>query len=193
MHWRKGYIICFAIMLCLLGGCEKKKSNEFVENIKSSLGAESDEPETLEIMGQIVGVADNTLTIEIVEKLDGKQQPRNDIEPSNAKKDEKPDILKPLDEGKLDGPEPPELKAGFPDKKPIFQLVKMGKELSIEVKEDAEITKNSESISLEELEKDEIIYIEIRGEQVSKVRVSNQKYKVLDEIFEKGTTSTPEP
>lgn len=190
MRWRKGHIICFVIMLCFLGGCEKKKSNEFVENIKSSLGAESDEPETLELMGQIVEAADNTLIIEIVEKLDGKQQPGLDIEPSNAKKDKKP--KKPLDEGKLDELEPPELKGEFSDKKPISQLIKMGKELSIEVMKDTEITKNSERISWEELEKGEVIYIEIKGEQVSKIRVSNQRYEVLDEIFEKGITSMPE-
>lgn len=186
MHWRKGCIVCLAVMLCILEGCEKKSPNEFVQNVKASPGVESNQTEDLEIMGQIKKISAHVLTLEVVEKLDGKKQPVSMVEPPAFKKDEKPDGLKskkPLEDEEQELPE---------DRKPVCQLMKMGKELEIEIQEDTEIVKNKKKVAIEELEKDEIVYIEIKEEEASKVRVSQQKYEILEEMFENGITSMPE-
>lgn len=167
MSRRTGSVIVFAIMLCLLCGCKNEVSNEFVENIESSIESGYDNYNAQEIIGQVIRIDKNVMRICVLERdMEGLPEARPerkkpDLEPSRQPVDKVPPKFISGEEGRM-----------------VQRMKKTGIELEITIEDTTECVKRGEAITLEDIERDSVVYIELQNNHTQRIRVSGQNYDI---------------
>lgn len=205
MKRRVGYVICLAASMCLLCSCKTEVTNEFVDNIRSSIDNQKESGEDVELMGKITKIDDMTLTISLMQMNGDMTFDREEgdmegdmgrFQKPEEKFEEEPEATSTYHIDSSSWKEPielcgPEEMKRPENMKPQKAPKEIGAELEFTIDEDTELVQEDETIMTEDLKKGYIVYIVINGERVTKIRVSGRTF-MRDASPKPGVTNPPE-
>ena len=202
MKRRVGYVICLAASMCLLCSCKTEVTNEFVDNIRSSIDNQKESGEEIELMGKITKIDDKTITVSLMQmngdmSFDRGAGDIGEFQKPKEKFGKEPEATSTYHIDPSSWKEPiekicePEETERPENMKPQGVPKEIGTELELTIDEDTELVQEDETIMAEDLKKGYIIYIVINGEQVTKIRVSGRTF-MRDVSLKPGMTNPPE-